>query len=116
VWCGGRNCRAFSRELRRENLLRGNAHRRGSRTEEGDGLTGGSGLTGGARVSASGERRQRYPFGLASWAAGPIWNWARLSPPGPFYVFISFLPFPFLISYFFHRFCINASNHFKPTL
>jgi hypothetical protein len=52
--------------------------------------------------------------GLASWALGRFFGWAEWLPRGLFHIFISSLPFLFLLSYFFSRFCITPSNQFKP--
>jgi hypothetical protein len=45
-----------------------------------------------------GKRGAGYRFGFAGkWAMGFFWSWARLFPPGPFYIFISSFLFSFSV-------------------
>jgi hypothetical protein len=72
-------------------------------------------LTGGAQCQRAGERTEGT--GLGWGVARP---WARsgrgleLFPGSSFKFFFFFLFSFFYFSYFFHRFCKNVPNHFKP--
>jgi hypothetical protein len=71
-------------------------------------------LAGGSHLSAGVGRkwvpvRERFPGPRARSGAGP-----DCFPRGLFMFFSSLLLFFFYFSYFFHRFCKNAPNQFKP--
>jgi hypothetical protein len=78
------------------------------RTKVEDDLTGGSQLS----LTEEGERltpSRFWPGGpWASFGPGPVWL-----PGSNFLIFISFLLFLFLFSYFFYTFCKTPSNQIK---
>jgi hypothetical protein len=57
-------------------------------------------LAGGSHLSTGEGRKMGTGLGKVSWAAGSIWSWARLFPPGPFHVFLFFASFLFLFFLF----------------
>jgi hypothetical protein len=65
---------------------------------------------------SGGRREAGYRFGKkGGWATGRLWCWARLLPPGPFYVFSSFFLFLFLFLISFISFANMTQikpNHF----
>jgi hypothetical protein len=55
-----------------------------------------------------------YRFGIeGKWAVGWLRNWADSVPRGPFYIFLLFSSFLFLVSLFKHNFCKSASIQTK---
>jgi hypothetical protein len=67
-------------------------------------------LTSGVHASV-GDGEGPYRFGKnRGWAAASFWYWAEGFPEAQFHIFLSLL---LLFSYFFSRFCINASNQLK---
>jgi hypothetical protein len=85
--------------------------RRDLRTEEGEDLTGGSGLTGGVHAVSERKRNRGYRFGFLLGLRADFPYWAESLPRALFWFF---LLFHFSFFYFFHIFCKNVSNQFKP--
>jgi hypothetical protein len=73
------------------------------------------GMTSGAHLAAREGGVRGYRFGAGCcWAVGSFWPWAGMVPGVQFHVFLFLSLFFFCFSYFFHRFCKNAPNQFKP--